>query len=571
MINLKIFISLIVFLNCFLFAQQNTFNKDAEIQRFVERGGKVEETSSNVYKLIYPDGNSSIYNLNHKKSIVNNLDGVDTTIINIWEIDTTRYAHKFSFWQKVEVANSWWRPLPIADLNNNNQPELYGYTDFPNLPYPPGGPVRIFERDIDGIYKSIFEYDSSTFFVKGLGDIHRTGGKDIYMSSKLVNNGVVYRSDSVSLLPITFDFIFYYEPNQINDMIFGDFNDNNITDCAFVDASNPSSIIIGEYRDSINNFASVYEKITENETPTGFAIDDFDSDGKTELILATSERNIYAIENLDTNTYEVIWSTLFPIYNPYMQTITNDIDGNGKKEYWIGGQEFEEGISIFQCYEAVGDNSYSVVAYIEIRYLVSLNTAHLQAVDIDDDDTEELIISIGNSILILKFAGSTNEHIYKVFYAKFNEATQPGAEFYPVAIADLDGDAEKDILLPFRKYVYPVTYAFSYILKQNSTSDIQEYNVNADNSISLYSFPLPFNSSNTIRFSIKESSIVKLRVFSCLGKEIDLLLDKKLSPGEYNVTWDARDKCGNPLPSGMYLISLQAKNLVKTIKTIFLK
>jgi hypothetical protein len=567
-----VFVSFIVLVVNVCNAQQSMFSKEAELQKFVERGGKVEEIEQNIFKLIYPDGLSRVINLNRKENIIENFEGVDTTIINIWEIDTTKYANKFSFWQKVQVANSHWMPLPIEDLNNNNQPELYGYTDVPNVPFPPGGPVRIFERDIDGIYSSVFEYDSSTIFVKAMGDIHGTGGKDIYMHSKLVNNGVVYRSDSVGVLPTTFDFIFYYEPNQINDMTFGDFDNNGMTDCAFIEGAGGQMCFIGEYRKDINNFETVFEFSTTNQSEfSGFAINDFDQDGKTELVFGTGHGTVFVIENLDTNSYALTWQSPFPTYNAYMKTATSDIDRNGKPEFWIGGQDFVQGISRFQCYEADGDNNYTVVAVIELRYLVSLNTNYLQAFDIDDDSTEELIISMGNSILILKFVGSTDEHRYKVFYAKFNEATQPSAEFYPVAIADLDGDAKKDILLPFRKYEYPVTFAFSYILKQNSTSYIQNYNVNDDKDISISSFPTPFNSSSTIRFSIKESSNVKLRVFDFLGKEIDLLLDKKLSPGEYNIFWDARDKYGNPLPSGVYVISLQAKNLVKTIKTILLK
>ena len=212
--NNKYFTALILFLPLMItysvFGQHNPFKKEAELQKFVERGGKVESVSPNVYKLTYPHGMSRVYNFNRSDRFNENFEGVDTTIINIWEIDTTIYADMFKFWQQVEVANSWWAPLPVEDLNRNNRPELYGYTDYPNLPYPPGGPVRIFERDTDGIFKSVFEYDSSTIFAKATGDIHRTGGKEIYMHSKLVNNGVVYRSDSVGLLPTTFDFTFYY-------------------------------------------------------------------------------------------------------------------------------------------------------------------------------------------------------------------------------------------------------------------------------------------------------------------------------------------------------------------------
>ena len=113
-----------LFISCVCIAQQNTFNKEAELQKFIERGGKVEETSPNIYDLTYPDGLSRVFNLNHKQNLNESLSGVDTTIINIWEIDTSLYAEKFKFWQKVQIANSYWAPLPVEDLNKNNRPEL---------------------------------------------------------------------------------------------------------------------------------------------------------------------------------------------------------------------------------------------------------------------------------------------------------------------------------------------------------------------------------------------------------------------------------------------------------------
>ncbi|MCW9064776.1 MAG: hypothetical protein OQJ78_00650, partial [Ignavibacteriaceae bacterium] len=136
--NNKYFTALILFLPLIItysvFAQQNTFNKEAELQKFVERGGKVQLISPNVYKLTYPEGTSRVYNFNRRDRLNENLQGVNTTIINIWEIDTTLYAGKFTFWQKVEVANSYWLPVFVDDLNNNGRPELYGYSDYPTVP-----------------------------------------------------------------------------------------------------------------------------------------------------------------------------------------------------------------------------------------------------------------------------------------------------------------------------------------------------------------------------------------------------------------------------------------------------
>jgi hypothetical protein len=577
--NSLVFISQIILLSSLAFAQEyksyNTFNKEAELQKFVQRGGKVEEISHNTYRLTHRTAESRTFYLNRKEDIIENNEGVDTTIINIWEIDTTKFAGMFTFWQQVQVANRWWDPLPIEDLNNNGRPELYGYTDYvsPNFP----GPVRIFERGANGVYSDIFVYDSATSHVKGIADIKGAGNKEVFISATEVEDSTynyyrIFSTDSLGTLPTNFDFIFYYYGFQINHIVFGDYDNNGITDCAFVVGSGGTPrFIIAEFRDSINNFEEIFELITDRDL-SNIAIGDFDQDGKTELVVSNTQGIVYVIENIAENEYSLVNQFTFPSPNAYMLTATNDIDGNGNPEFWIGGQDFEQGITTYQCYEAHGDNSYKPVARIELRYSNSFTTNYIQAIDIDDNGKEELVISSGNIILILKFAGSPDNHQYKLWYAKIGEATQPGAQFYPAAIADLDGDGKKDILIPFRKYIEPITFAFSYMLRQNRTTDVE---LSEDNNLPLKdfikSYPVPFNPTSSIMFAVSTESFVKIIVYNSLGKEINVLLDKELSPGEYNIHWEARDKYGNLLPSGIYFISLQTDNVFKTTKTIFLK
>jgi hypothetical protein len=576
-----IFISQVLLLTGLVFAQHkpyNIFNKEAELQRFVEQGGKVEEISPNIYRLTHRTGESRTFNLNPKENIFENNDGVDTTIINIWEIDTTKFAGMFSFWQQVQLSNSFRAPLPIEDLNNNGRLELYGYTDITSANR--AGPARIFEQDIDGIFREVIIYDSSTIFVKGIGDINGDGNKEIVLAS--TDDGgadvffyPVFKSDSIGTLPTTFDLFFYQDTLQINNMVFGDWDKNGITDCAFTTPSiwDTTMCVIAEYRGSINNFVEIFrfKSIFESDI-SGFAIDDFDLDSKTELVISSGPGNVFVIENTDKNEYSIVNQFPFPVPNSYMQTATNDIDENGKPEFWIGGQDFEEGITIIQSYESDGDNSYKSIARIELRYLVSFYNYYIQAVDIDDDSKEELIISIGNVILILKFVGSPGNHQYKLWYAKIGEGTQPGAQFNPVSIADLDGDGKKDLLIPMERYTPSTYYAFSYILRRDGTTSIGS--INTDNFYYqnfIKSYPVPFNSTSSVRFSIAKEGIAKIKIYNSLGKEIETLLEEQLSPGEYNIQWEARDKYGIPFPSGIYFISLQTDNVFKTTKTIFLK
>ncbi|MBK9226011.1 MAG: T9SS type A sorting domain-containing protein [Ignavibacteria bacterium] len=64
-------------------------------------------------------------------------------------------------------------------------------------------------------------------------------------------------------------------------------------------------------------------------------------------------------------------------------------------------------------------------------------------------------------------------------------------------------------------------------------------------------FPNPFNPSTTIRFDIKTSGNVSLKVFDILGREVAVLVDENLRAGSYEQVFDAKD-----LPSGVYVYSL---------------
>ncbi|MFI5145093.1 MAG: YCF48-related protein [Ignavibacteria bacterium] len=94
---------------------------------------------------------------------------------------------------------------------------------------------------------------------------------------------------------------------------------------------------------------------------------------------------------------------------------------------------------------------------------------------------------------------------------------------------------------------------------------------------SLYqNYPNPFNPVTKIKFSIPSPSPskmerglggkVKLILYNILGSEVATLVNEKLSPGTYDVEWDA----GN-CPSGVYFYRIITENYNKTNKMILLK
>jgi len=63
----------------------------------------------------------------------------------------------------------------------------------------------------------------------------------------------------------------------------------------------------------------------------------------------------------------------------------------------------------------------------------------------------------------------------------------------------------------------------------------------------------PFRSSTEIAFRIPQASWTSLIVYDVQGREVQRLVDRRLEPGAYRETFDARD-----LPAGVYWVRMQA-------------
>src|SRR5262249_3463684 len=68
-------------------------------------------------------------------------------------------------------------------------------------------------------------------------------------------------------------------------------------------------------------------------------------------------------------------------------------------------------------------------------------------------------------------------------------------------------------------------------------------------------YPDPFNPSTRISFSLKRTSLVTIKVFDLLGREVATRANRKeMSRGDQSVEFD-----GTALPSGVYFYHLKAE------------
>jgi len=84
-------------------------------------------------------------------------------------------------------------------------------------------------------------------------------------------------------------------------------------------------------------------------------------------------------------------------------------------------------------------------------------------------------------------------------------------------------------------------------------------------------YPNPFNPVTNITFDIPVKSMVFIKIYNILGKEITTLVENKLSAGKYIVTWDGTASDGRKVSSGIYLYRIDAGNFTETRIMILLK
>jgi hypothetical protein len=576
-------------------AQSATGGREEKLQQLKNREEiKVTEVEKNILKLEYPNGKVMYKNIEDYQHPVSSSQQpeysstYDSTIIDLTTIDTTLYYEKYLYLQEVTVGNGINNFLLVGDVNNNNLPELYGRTKDYTTDY---SNIVIFERNPEGGFDYIYSYDS-TIIARSIFDIDKDGNDETHIvrhyidsvdtnTYNLVNQFIFYKKNADTSLAK--NLFFKFEPwrsnmSQQDDNTFGDWDGDDLTDQIF--HRQGIGLNIFEYNPQTPNFDSIYfyDYTPINQEFASFTINDFDQDGKTEFLTGSTHGDVLSIENTGNNSYTPNWLGQVETYNAYQLAQTNDIDGNGKKEIWVGGDAFYPGIGSMTritLFEANGNNSYQIVGRIDLVGVFSFFAQNYQAVDVDKDGIEEMMICIEQTVLILKFNGSTNHHSYELFYYRRNNLPAAGRNsvYYGATLYDLNNDGKEEILVTLDDIIENVGLRmFSKIYKPNFADDVETENESLPHRFSLFpNFPNPFNPQTKIRIEISKRSFATIKVYNSLGKEITTLLDNEMSPGNYSINWEAKDSNGNILPSGVYLIRMTVDNYTETIKALLLK
>jgi len=566
---MKKLITLIALFNVLLFPQTT---KEEKLEWIKSSGDiKVTEEGNDIYKIKYPEGRTQYYYFGNTENY--QTDSIPTTVIETWNVDTNLYKDKYNFWQEVPARTASGYELVIGDMNNNGYNEVYGSTRDYGEPF--FQPVSVYE--LDSAKQFIFRYEfqeDSLLFAKEIYDIKNTGQKDLLITSTS-GNAIFYTcsmTDSLAFIP---DFIYarytVNNPGQMDHPMFGDFDKNGITDMLFYDDAERGTHIC-EYDNAINNFEIVDQILQPIGFYAGYTIGDFDLDNKTDIVYGGIDGDVYVIEVESEHNYSIVWSTNIEGSMAYWQMSSNDIDNNGKPEFWVSSTTYNgfTDVTGFTCFEYTADNEYVETYRIDFVGVYPLYACNVFSVDVDKDGTEELVFCISDYVFIMQFRGNYVNPSYEIFYMTRNNI--PGG-FDGVTMYDLDKDGYEELL------IYRITvrsdgksklcthiYKPDFIVPVNNEikTTILDYSLEQN-------YPNPFNPITTISYSLPKNTSVELKVFDILGNEVAVLYEGEKSEGRYSLQWNGKDKFQNTVSSGIYFIKLATPGFNKTIKGVMLK
>lgn len=116
--------------------------------------------------------------------------------------------------------------------------------------------------------------------------------------------------------------------------------------------------------------------------------------------------------------------------------------------------------------------------------------------------------------------------------------------------------------------IEPDEYSRFYI-RISPTGNLENFESETESPKSIelkQNYPNPFNPTTTIGFYLPVATDAKIGVYNVVGQRVGLLVDDRLSSGDHTVSWNALD-----MPSGVYIVQLEAMNTVQTRKITLIK
>lgn len=420
-------------------------------------------------------------------------------------------------------TNDWINTLTLLDFDQD------GYLDYiednfgqEKLILRKNLKNRTFEAQSVGLPKwyRTLEYDeSSPFFV--IEDIWLNddefpdlmigqGYKSVYKQRY-----VLYEFDSTA---------HSYSPSQLQ--FYPEFEDNFPTDTL---AADPDSEIPGQ-----GNVFPIH----------------FDNDGYIDFV----EIPLFSVDP-DEIQYLILWKNNqnesfsksqlpFPLSDPMNNFFKKDIDNDGDLDVLFNTWNTDTLYQIVN--KEIVTNSPPELPDID-SLIISENDVTVMWDN--GSDTESLQGHVQYSVLI-ESAGSQRNGVTHSKKISFNDLSTGD---YSIKIE------ASDPLLLSSGYSDAMNFTITFVSNEDQPLPQKEVTLHQN-------YPNPFNPSTLIRYQLPVSSVVSLKVFDMLGREVAVLVDGKENAGSHEVTFNAKG-----LSSGVYFYRLETNGFVDTKQFTLIK
>jgi len=493
----------------------------------------------------------------------------DDQVFDLINEDTMLYNWKYRRRSYIPVSSIYGYPMVIGDFNHN------GKTDFAGSYFISGGGLlksAIIELNTDTSYH-VTIYPDSVELALSETDVDKDRLTEInFRRNQWFDN---YESTNPDSFPDTlmFSHRMWEISASVSGETFKDLDKDGITDVLYTgDDSLPpfgQKVYVAEYDSTLKHFVQRFRYAPPEWNLYLFSTGDFDEDGFQEFVTGTIHGDVYVWENTGNDSYQFIFSDTISAPNAYLTCATNDIDQNGKPEFFVGGSAYYYGIPASRVYwfEADGNNHYRKRWSIFLLGTDVLGNTVLYNYDVDNDKKDELVFCFSYVVVILKWNRSG---YFDLFYLDWWENWDQ--EIQCVNVHSIFNDQIPSLFVGVMDWgVPPFTKSYLYSPEFHTSIIEPPYNIIQD-FILYQNYPNPFNSSTTIKFQLKTSSLVTLVLFDITGKEVIRLIDnRKYYTGEHSISWDGRDQTGKEVSSGIYYYSLKAGSSRETRKLILLR
>jgi len=124
---------------------------------------------------------------------------------------------------------------------------------------------------------------------------------------------------------------------------------------------------------------------------------------------------------------------------------------------------------------------------------------------------------------------------------------------------DRNDDANLDGYTNLEEYLNSITFDPGITFVETDNPLLKKY-------ILSQNYPNPFNPETEITFNLAEAGQTLLSVYDTLGQQVEVLVNKRMVPGNYRVTFNAGE-----LPSGIYYYRIQSGAFSQVKKMMLIK